>query len=387
VRLLFLNHNVAWSGTFFRAFHLARQLVGRGHAVTLVTTHRSARWSVREELRDGVRLLQMPDLWWGPARTGWDPWNALRRVLALRSEPFDVIHAFDSRPAVIVPALAVQSRGGGALFTDWADWWGRGGTIQERSGWPVRTFFGPVETWFEEAFRRRAVGTTVISEALAHRAIALGIEPGRVRVVPQGCDAERLVPRDRAAARAELGMGSDAMLLVHLGAMFRRDAALLFEAVRIARSDGLPVRLALVGNAKVRVPGDLGREACQVTGFVSFREMQSWLGAADACVVPLCDSIANRGRWPSKINDYLCAGRAVVATLVGDAARCVQDEGAGWVCGATAPALAEAMGQVFADPVRRQAAGARARSVAEGRLAWSTLAAEVEPFYRQGLDR
>ncbi len=73
MRLLFLNHNVRGRGTYVRAFQLGRELVRAGHEVTLVTTSERARWAVREEASDGVRVVEMPDLWWGPARTGWDP--------------------------------------------------------------------------------------------------------------------------------------------------------------------------------------------------------------------------------------------------------------------------------------------------------------------------
>ena len=39
MRLLYLNHNIAWSGTFFRAYHLARQMVAHGHDVTVVSAN------------------------------------------------------------------------------------------------------------------------------------------------------------------------------------------------------------------------------------------------------------------------------------------------------------------------------------------------------------
>ncbi|MGH7574978.1 MAG: glycosyltransferase, partial [Longimicrobiales bacterium] len=189
MRILFLNHNIAGVGTYQRAWNFGRELAGRGHEVTLVTTSRRARVRAQWSTRDGVTVLEAPDLWNGPARSGWDPWNTWRRVARLAGRSFDVVHAFDSRPVVIFPALAVRRATGAALFMDWADWWGRGGTIQERSGWLVRTAFGPIETWFEEAFRGQAVASTVISEALRRRCIGLGVDAARVLRVPDGCRA------------------------------------------------------------------------------------------------------------------------------------------------------------------------------------------------------
>ncbi len=377
MRLLFLNHNVAWSGTFLRAFHLGRKLVARGHQVTVVTTHRTARWAVREQERDGVTLVEAPDLLWGRARTGWDPWNAARRILHLHGRRFDLVHAFDCRPAVILPALALRRRGG-LFLTDWADWWGRGGTITDRSGWLVRTFFGPVETWFEEAFRRGAAGTTVISTALADRAARLGVPRDRIFLLRQGCDVEGIVPRERERARAELGIAPGTKLVVHLGAIYRGDARLLFDALSIAASSGCRVELAMVGKPGAPLPPGA---VCRRVGYVPYDTLQAWLAAADTCVVPLLDTVANRGRWPSKINDCLAAGRPVVITDVGDAASVVREHGAGWVTDVNPEAFARGLQQACSDAAACRCAGERARALAERVLAWPVVAGALEAYY------
>src|SRR5690606_22638841 len=149
---------------------------------------------IREEDSEGVRVVEMPDLWWGPARTGWAPYNTLRRIRHVRSSTFDLVHAFASRPAAVLPALRVAADTDAPLVMDWADWWGRGGRIQERSGWLVRTLFGPVETWFEESFRKRATAATVICTALEERLRAMGFPGERILRLPNGCARPAGVP-------------------------------------------------------------------------------------------------------------------------------------------------------------------------------------------------
>lgn len=382
MRILCLNHNVAGSGTYQRAFNLARALGRRGHAVTLVTTSRSARVATRWVERRGVSVLEAPDLWWGPARTGWDPWNVLRRFLALRGRDFDLVHAFDSRPVVIGPALAVRHRTGAPLFMDWADWWGRGGWIRERSAWPVRTFFGPIETWFEEAFRGRAVGTTTVSETLARRAEGLGVDRRRILVEPNGCDPDGVVPVDRVEARRRLGLAPDSPMLVHLGVLTPGDMELLAGAVRRVRRSRPEATLALVGRPRARPPADLERAGAVVrTGFVATEALPLWLGAADACVLALRNTLGHRARWPGKVNDYLSAGRAVVTPEVGAAAALVRREGLGWTSAPEPEALGEAMLRALADRAAADRAGERARALAEGRLAWREVAERLERFY------
>ena len=381
MRLLYLNHNVAWSGTFFRAYHLGKEMAARGHEVTVVTTRPTGRLGFDRKVQHGVELLFAPDLTVGPARNGWDPWNTIQRMIHLRRKHVDVIHAFDSRPVVIGPALTVRARSGAALIMDWADWWGRGGWIQERSGWAVRMGFGPIETWFEEAFRTRATATTVISSALEARAVGLGVPRDRILRLPHGCDTAGLRPLDRGVSRRALGL-DESPLLVHLGVMTESDGALLFDTMRIVRRRLPGARLVMIGKSRVTPPADLvSAGVVRTTGYIAYDVLQHWLGAADLCVIPMRDTIGNRGRWPSKINDYFAAGRPTLMPLVGDAARLVRDADAGWTCEPLPEAMADAACAALADRDGLDRAGREARALAEGPLSWSELGDRLANFY------
>lgn len=380
MRILFLNHNVAWSGgTFFRAFHFARMLVRRGHAVTVVSTAATAKRRGFVSEREGVRVVEAPDVLPGSGRTGWDPWNTIWRRRFVGGERWDLVHAFDSRLAVIWPALTA-ARGGAALVMDWADWWGRGGTIEERAaGAGLRAVIRPVETFFEEHYRTRAAGSTVISAALEQRAIALGVPPASILRLPGGSDPEAVTPRDTAACRRSLGL-DDAPLVGYLGTLLAKDAALLFETFEDLRRRRPDARLVLIGNPKVPVPEVSG---ILRTGFVKFEAMLDWLGACDLMLLPQRDSIANRARWPSKVNDYLAAGKPVVASAVGDIAEVFAGGAIGRSVAATPSALAAAAVDLIQDPAARARCGAAARALAEGALSWSALAARLDTWYHE----
>jgi glycosyltransferase involved in cell wall biosynthesis len=380
VRILYLNHNVAGSGTYQRAFNLGRQLVGRGHAVTLVTTSRSRRRGSDEQDVHGVRVMETPDLLLAGARNGWDPWNAGWRIRRLQREQFDLIHAFDCRPVVIGPALAQVRRSGAPLFLDWADWWGRGGTISERSGWLVRTVFGPVETWFEEAFRIRAVGNTTISEPLRSRCIALGVDAQRVVALPNGCVPPERVSGGRAAARARRGLG-DEPVVVHLGVAHAGDAEMLFAAFRHVVALAPTAKLVLVGNFRGMVPADLARHVRR-TGFVEEEVMRDWLAAADVAVIPMRATVAHHARWPGKVNEYLSAGVPVVLPAVGSAAAWIENAGAGRVCAPAAEALGAALLETLhtTEQEKRRMSDA-ARRLAAGPLSWERVTDRLVDFY------
>jgi len=125
-----------------RSLAMARYLARRGHQVTLLTTadHRKAR--IVESHEDGVHIAEIPDLLWGNLRSGWDPWSALNRILyLLRCEKdFDLIHLFESRPAVIHPTQVYRLKRPLPLIIDWVDGIGRGGILEVRRRKRVGTF-------------------------------------------------------------------------------------------------------------------------------------------------------------------------------------------------------------------------------------------------------
>lgn len=383
MRILILNHNVVFNGgTFFRAYHFARHLARWGHQITLVTTSPTQRLRLREGVREGVRLVESPDLLWGRGRSGWDIWNTLRRIQYVTKEHYDFTHVFDSRPVAVLPALYHRARLRSKLVIDWADWWGRGGTNTERPGRLLNLAIAPIETFFEEAFRTRADGNTVISTALYRRALGLGVRPEVLTHLVQGSDVEKIQPLERAKAREALGIPTDAVLIGHLGVLQPRDADFLFGAFSIVRQELPECKLVLIGQhrcslSKYRTSFDAWLE----TGALSHERLVHYLAACDILLLPLADTPANRGRWPSRVNDYLGVGRPVVATAVGDVAALLADERAGVVTKPQIEEFADGVLFLLRDRDLATECGRKARALAETRLAWPLVTRTLEDFY------
>lgn len=385
MRILMLNHNTKWRGTFFRAFHFARCLARRGHDVTVVTISESNRLRFRTENLQGVRVVESPDLLAGKGRTGWDPYDTIRRtLLALTGETFDIVHAFDCRPAVIVPALALKRFRGVKLVSDWADWWGRGGIIEER-GRILRWTMGAVETFFEEFFRPFADGLTVTSRALQDRAAGLGIPRGRIRYIPSGADTETIRPMDKIHSRKLLGLPENGPIVEFIG-FVNYDFDCMIRSFPFVQEAFPEATLLLVGQPSPLTPKI--SKACGITrgiretGVVPFEKLSVYLACADVLLLPFTDKICNIGRGPIKLGDYMAAGRPIVTQPVGDL-RFVFDENEpiGVLAGDTPEEFGRAVCELLANPVRAERLGRNARRLAEERYAWPTLAAELERYY------
>ena len=379
--VLYIVHNqTRKGGAYYRGLNLGAPLARRGHAVTLMSIHPDARLKVVERELDGVHLVETPDLLWGVGRTGWDPWNTANRTRWIARHKFDVIHTVDTRPAVSLPAMLSRRKSGAVWVADWTDWWGRGGATTEREGWLVRTFIGPLEQWFEEMPRTHADGTVVISRALGQRAESLGIDGTRILYLPPGADPGAIRTTAVGTARLTCGLDAQAPFIGYLGNIYQRDANLIFDTfVRLKTPN---VRLLMVGDPGCRVPDAL-KARIIVTGRLPFDKMLDYLSACDVLVLPLSDTITNRGRWPSKVNEYVAVGRPTVACDVGDVANLLRDNDIGLLVRPEATEFALRIDELLSDPPRAKAMGDRARRVAQTTYSQEAVAGKLEDFYRE----
>lgn len=386
LRAALLAFNLPERGTYFRAYHFARQLARRGHTCTLVYTapRERRRFAVRTEEGGRLALVAAPDALAGSLRSGWDPWAALARALFLRSARYDLVHAFECRPTVILPALAAARAAGAPLLIDWCDWFGRGGSVEERPPGLARAALSPVETLFEERFRTCADATTVINSTLHHKAVGLGVLPESIRLIPNGCEVGGAALEPQRAARAALGLPAGAPIVGYAGAIFARDARLMaaaFDRVRAARPDA---RLLVLGYTNIAIEALVAEPGAVIrTGPLSEADLRRGLRACDLGWVPLCDSGANRGRWPLKISTYMELGLPIVATAVGDLGAFFARRRAGVAAAPDPGALAAATVALLDDPAARAALGAEGRRLAAGELSWARIADDVEALYKE----
>jgi glycosyltransferase involved in cell wall biosynthesis len=182
----------------------------------------------------------------------------------------------------------------------------------------------------------------------------------RVVVIRNGADLSGpggLPPRD--ALRRDLGASpSDVVVLTVARLVEQKGLDVLLEA--LARVEA-PVHLWMCGDGPLR--GALQEQAQRLSKrhavlFLGAREdVRALLQAADLFVLP-----SRRETTPFALLEAMAAGRAAVATDVGDCADLLAD-GAGWVVPPSdEAALAAALSRLVTEPAARDALGARASS-------------------------
>lgn len=239
----------------------------------------------------------------------------------------------------------------------------------------------------ELAAYRVADAVVVVTEGFREDLLRRGVEGPKVHVIRNGADLERFghVPCD-PAIRARLGAAPDEVLVLYLGA-HGISHGLTVVADAAAALEGEPIHFAFVGEGASKRElidhvSHLGISNATLLPGVPREEVPELLAAADICLVPLRDVPLFSTFIPSKIFEYFAAGKAVVASLRGEAAEIVRAGGGIVVPPGDADAVRDAIRQLAGDAARRALMGKQARCYVEDCCDRRKLAARYHHLLR-----
>ncbi|MDN4616152.1 glycosyltransferase family 4 protein [Leifsonia sp. F6_8S_P_1B] len=240
-----------------------------------------------------------------------------------------------------------------------------------------------------------AVTTVAVSRSLAARAVELRLgRPDRFVVLGDGSSngvdvdaVERALPdaAGREALRSSLGLDPDLPVIGFVGRLTEdKGVAVLEAALRLLRSRGVEAQLLLVGSAENESGGtslDVPGLPLTRTGFVT--DPERYYALMDLLCLPTF-----REGFPNVVLEAAAASVPTVTTDATGAVDSVVDGETGLIVPVRdAPALADALVALIADPERRRRYGAaaheRARSTFDRPVVW----AAQEEFYRRMLER
>lgn len=207
-------------------------------------------------------------------------------------------------------------------------------------------------------------------------------------VLPNAVDVNRFQPDPNLGAqtRASLSLTADQPLLVFVGSFYQwHDVPTLLRAFALVQKDRPDARLLLVGDGAERgrmmsLAQDLGLgKAAHFTGFVSHADVVRFVNAADIAVVPVPKMEREMWLSPMKLFEYMAAGKAVVASALGQIVDVLRDgENGLLVPPGDEAALAEAVGRLMADVSLRERLGWQAREDAVRYHSWEQYIFRLE---------
>lgn len=388
---LFLNHNLRERGTYFRNFHLARVLAERGWNTTILTVspRRTLRPSV--DMVRGVRVIQTPQFLTPHrfAASGFCPIDSLYRCLRMGIERFDVVFVSDHLPNVSAPFFAAKLMHPRSVFVaDWADLFTDGGVHEHWNTLLAQPVYR-ASRFLERGLKGWADLCTATSRPLLRiLQDQIGVDSWRTLHLPSGCDLKTAFPASMLAARNQLGLPADALIVGRTCSSDRitptEMQAMLALADRYRALTGREALIYLIGPCDPKKYPKLFAGNCQVrfTGKLKPEQVPVHLAACDLFLLIEDDEVNCRFRGPIRLNDYLAAGRPVVCNSIGDHVVTLTAHEACVVADDFAAPNA-VLDVVLTNAVDRDAMGRRARALAEGRLCWDNLGRKLESLILQ----
>ena len=221
--------------------------------------------------------------------------------------------------------------------------------------------------WLERTLYRGADLIVINSPGFESHIQSKGIEPDRIRLVPNGVDTTMFDPDQLpAAARERLGLG-DGFIVMYTGAHgIANDLDVLIDAAHLLRDDP-DVRIVLVGNGRERdrLKQRVSEEQLLNVSFVEAQPkaaMATWLAAADVCIATLKPIKMFTTTYPNKVFDYMAAGKPTIVAIDGVIRAVVEEARAGtFVEPGSAPQIADAIRKYKEEPGREVEEGRNAR--------------------------
>lgn len=232
---------------------------------------------------------------------------------------------------------------------------------------------------------RRADAITVLSDDLRANLSAKTPNPGKIHVIPNFVDTERIKPLDRENGyRREFGLIGRTVVMYAGNVGFSQSLELMLDAAAALVEEDV----VFVINGQGARRDDLQKKA-RGLGNVRFIDMQpperlpEVLAAADIHVVPLKKGLA-ASSVPSKTYSILAAGRPWIASVDpgSEVARLAERSGAGVAIPPDDPeAFTKALTRLLEHPKEGRAMGARGRSFVEGWASPGAVARAYEELF------
>ncbi|SFM23774.1 Glycosyltransferase involved in cell wall bisynthesis [Ectothiorhodospira mobilis] len=233
--------------------------------------------------------------------------------------------------------------------------------------------------WSEDHVWRRADRALPVTQVLAQRMIARGVDPERIRVLANGIDTEKF-QRFPATHEAKAALGlEDRLVLGFTG--FVREWHGLERVVDLLREDAGQRHLLIVGDgpacASIRERARaLGVEdRVTITGIIPRDQVARYVAAFDIALQPDVVDYAS----PLKLFEYLALGRAIVAPDKANIREILTHGHNGLLfdCG-NSDAFKQAVERLCNDaPLRARLSAQARRTIQEKQLTWDHNATRV----------
>lgn len=401
--VLYVVHNSrphASGGYSIRTHGVAQAIIAAGHELAVLARPGfpggAEQQPDEEQLIDGVRYMFAAT----PIPSRWDysyfraAANRIAKIAAARD--VTVIHAASNHAAALPAALAARKLGLPFVYEVRGFW----DLTHSVAAPDYPDSVGGRRNLMLEALTSGLAGVLVtLTEPMRQRLIEDGAEPSSTFLLPNCADVSKFTPGPGGEMRRRHGVGDDEILIGYAGSTLSYEGLDdLIRAVAMLRTEGLPIKFMVVGDARPSSTNDREiavdlrevaraancQEAMIFTGRTPFDEVSAYYRAFDICPFPrkafeVCELVS-----PLKPLEALAMEKAVIISSVGGMADQINHGETGLVFPkGDLAALAAAIRTLAADRPLRQRLGAAGRAWVLAERSWTSQAERLSTIYLQ----
>lgn len=366
-----------------RSYMMAKHLVERGHQVTLVCgsperadTGLSGpfRRGMRSGIVDGIEVIEL-DLNYSNAdnfvkRTMTFMRFALRSIGIALTRDYDLVFATSTPLTAGIPGIFARWLRGKPFVFEVRDLWPE---LPREMGVITNPVILGLMSFLEWASYRSAHRLVGLSPGIVAGIERRGVDPGRIAMVPNGCDLDIFGSELPQAWRPE-GVAESDLMAIFTGAHGIANGlhAVLDAAIELKRRGRDDIKLVLVGDGRLK-PSLVERAVAEQLNNVIFHppvskdRLAGLMASADLGLQILANVPAfYYGTSPNKFFDYIAAGLPVLNNYPGWLTDMIREHECGFaVPPDDAAAFADALEQAADDRAALEGMSQRARDLAK----------------------
>jgi glycosyltransferase involved in cell wall biosynthesis len=384
MRVLYFHQHFSTpnGSTGIRSYEMARRLVVRGHEVCMACgSYGGGNTGLdmpyvggrRQGFVDGIRVIEF-DLAYSNSdgfakRAATFLKFALQCVRLALTEKYDLVFATTTPLTAGIPGIFARWLRGKPFVFEVRDLWPElpraMGVIRN----PVVLAAMSVLEWASYRSAHRLIG---LSPGIVEGIARLGVPPGRIAMIPNGCDMD--IFADTVAPWRPAGVAATDLLAVFAGTHGAANGldAVLDAAAELQRRGRSDIKLLLIGQGQ-RKPALMARAASEGLVNVVFHEpvnkvrLAGLMAATDVGMQILANVPAfYYGTSPNKFFDYIAAGVPVLNNYPGWLAETITHARCGFAVAPDDPgAFAAALERAAADRDNLRILGQNARALAQ----------------------
>jgi len=376
LRILMVHPHDIYSTTepwTIRITNIAKEFVRLGHTVKLVYFPLPKNQRIKTLKKKHEEFETIPF-----NRRKWSlPHNIIR--MNKLAEWTDIIHFQKCFSIASIPSLFAAYLRNKPVHYDWDDW------EYAIYNWsPPSKIYGWYLNILERAIPKLVDNVSVASEELRKMALKLGVPKNRIFDSHVGADLETFNPKNKGD-KIKKEHNIKGKLVLYLGQLHGGQYAELFlKSARIVKQKYQDTEFMIVGGGEYQETLEQINKRIDsrvtFTGYTGYENIPKYLAAADVCVAAFENNDITKCKSPLKIAEYMAAGKAIVASDVGEVKRMLGGSGI-TVKPGDEKALAEGIITFLKNDKLRKEHEKKARKRAEEEYNWKVTAKNLLKAY------